>query len=197
MCSCASLSTRAAASVTPGGGERLGVGMEMENGTRLTAVPGTWGGLGGGGSQPAPKAGPTACVILPVRHDLGPDLRLSGLTAAQTAGSPQTPTQALVRGRCHLACVYLAHAAGACGGFRALGQGTGAHLCSSPAGCSPPVGMFLGGGGGGCVCLVLRARAAGQGSTMLRLLGKSVGWVTCSFLQPTTEPPSGCMGRLV
>ena len=51
------------------------------------------------GSRLAPKAGPTARAPLP--HDLGPDLRLSGLTAAQTADSPQTPPK-------H-ACVYVAH----------------------------------------------------------------------------------------
>ena len=42
--------------------------------------------------------------------------------------------------------------------------------------------------GGGCVCPVLRAPAVGQGRPTLRLLGESVGWVTCGFLQPTTEP---------
>ena len=75
------------------------------------------------------------------------------------------------------------------GGFRALGQGTVAHLLS-PLGCGPPVSVW----GGGCVCPVLRAPAAGQGSPTLRLLGESVGRVTCGFLQPTTEPQRGARG---
>ena len=48
--------------------------------------------------------------------------------------------------------------------------------------------------GGECVCPVLRAPAAGQGSPTLRLLGGSVGRVTGSFLQPTTEPQRGARG---
>ena len=48
--------------------------------------------------------------------------------------------------------------------------------------------------GGGCVCPVLRVPAAGQGSPTLRLLGESVGRVTCGFLQPTTEPQRGAWG---
>ena len=48
--------------------------------------------------------------------------------------------------------------------------------------------------GGGCVCPVLRAPAAGQGSPTLRLLGESVGRVTCGFLQPMTEAQRGARG---
>ena len=44
------------------------------------------------------------------------------------------------------------------------------------------------------MCLVLRAPAGRQGSNTLRLLGESVGWVTCGFLWPTTEPLWGAQG---
>ena len=47
---------------------------------------------------------------------------------------------------------------------------------------------------GGCVCPVLRAPAAGHGCPTAWLLGESVGRVTGSFLQPTTEPQRGPRG---
>ena len=47
---------------------------------------------------------------------------------------------------------------------------------------------------GGCVCPVLRAPAAGHGCPTTWLLRESVGQVTGSFLQPTTEPQKGARG---
>ena len=47
---------------------------------------------------------------------------------------------------------------------------------------------------GGCVCSVLRAPAAGHGCPTTWLLRESVGRVTGSFLQPTTEPQRGARG---
>ena len=76
-----------------------------------------------------------------------------------------------------------------CGGFKALGQGTAAHLCSSVAGCGPPVGVS----GGLCV-----HGALGPSSEAWvpyhKAAGESVGRVTCGFLQPTTEPQRGARG---
>ena len=47
---------------------------------------------------------------------------------------------------------------------------------------------------GGCVCPVLEAPAAGHGCPTTWLLRESVGRVTDSFLQPTTEPQRGARG---
>ena len=47
---------------------------------------------------------------------------------------------------------------------------------------------------GGFVCPVLRALAAAHGCPTTWLLRESVGWVTGSFLQPTTEPQRGARG---
>ena len=50
---------------------------------------------------------------------------------------------------------------------------------------------------GGCVCPVLRAPAAGHGCPTTWLLRESVGRVTGSFLQPTTEPARGVWSEVL
>ena len=70
---------------------------------------------------------------------LGPDLRLSGLAAAQTADSPQTPPRPWWEGDTAVpVCIELPNAEGGCGGV----QGTGSGHSGTPL-------FFSGGGGGG------------------------------------------------
>ena len=77
-------------------------------------------------------------------------------------------------------------ALGSCGGGGGGIQGRGTPLSFS----SGPWLVRV----GGCVCPVLRAPAAGQGCPTTWLLRESVGQVTGSFLQPTTEPQRGAQG---
>ena len=59
---------------------------------------------------------------------------------------------------------------GACGGFRAQGQGTMAHLCSSSASCGPPDGD-MGGGGRLCVLGAVVPRS-GAGKPYTKVVGE-------------------------
>ena len=101
-----------------------------------TCVGWGWGGVG---SQLVPKAGPTACASLPLRHDLVPT---SGCLVSQPPRLLTVPKPHQgAGGRDTAVPVCVSHMPGEpLGGFRPQGQGTVAHLCSSPAGCGPPVG---------------------------------------------------------
>ena len=102
---------------------------------------GGWGGLGRGSHR---RRVPTASVSFPHQHDWVLP-RLSGLTAPQTVDGPRTPPRRWWEGDTAVP-VCMSRALRACGGFRALGQGTVAHLLS-PLGCGPPVSVW-----GGDVC---------------------------------------------
>ena len=72
--------------------------------------------------------------------------RLSGLTAPQTVDDPRTPPRRWWEGDTAVP-VCMSRALRACGGFRALSQGTVAHLLS-PLGCGPPIRMCVPGAPG-------------------------------------------------
>ena len=87
------------------------------------------------------------CLGLTSPARLGPCLRLSGLTAAQTADRPRTSPRRWREGDTAVpVCVGRAYP-GPGGGGQGTGSGTVANLCSAPVGCGPPVG----GWGGLCV----------------------------------------------
>ena len=100
-----------------------------------------WFGLGRGSHR---RRVPTASVSFPHQHDWALP-QLSGLTAPQTVDDPRTPPRRWWEGDTAVP-VCMSRALRACGGFRALGQGTVAHLLS-PLGCGPPVSVW-----GGDVC---------------------------------------------
>ena len=142
------------------------------------------GGLGWVGSWLALQAGSHGQCVLPSPST-------TGSNPAVCSHSPLDCclTKALVRGRYRRACVYVTRPQGPWGGV--LGTGSG-HSST------PFVSIGLRSScqrvGGGWVCPVLQAPAAGQGSPTPRLLGESVGQVSCGFLQPTTEPQRGARG---
>ena len=130
------------------------------------SYPCLWGG-GWVGSWLAPEAGSHGQCVLPSLARLGPT-RLSGLIAPQPVDDPRTPPRCWWKGGATVPVCISRMLWGAVRGFLALDQGTVAHLCSPPAGCGPPVGMW--GGGGGVCARCSGPRQRGQGSPTLRLL---------------------------
>ena len=111
------------------------------NGLSVEEGGGSLVGLGRGSHR---RRVPTASVSFPHQHDKA--LPRPGLTAPQTVDDPRTPPRRWWEGDTAVP-VCMSRALRACGGFRALGQGTVAHLLS-PLGCGPPVSVW---GGGMCM----------------------------------------------
>ena len=140
------------------------------------------GGLGWVGSRLAPKVVTHGQCARNSPARLGTPLWLSGLTAVQTADDPRTPPRRWWEG--DVAVPVCPCALGLLGGGGIQGRGTPLSFSSGPwLACV-----------GGCVCPVLRAPAAGHGCPTTWPLRESVGRVTGSFLQPTTEPQRGARG---
>ena len=146
---------------------------------------GVWFGLGLGRGSHRRRV-PTASVSFPHQHNWAL-ARLSGLTAPQTVDDPRTPPRRWWEGDAAVP-VCMSRALRACGGFRALGQGTVAHVCLHWA------AVLLSACGGGMCVPGAPGPSSGAGEPYTKAAGESVGRVTCGLLQPTTEPQRGARG---